>query len=73
MMADVEREVVIWGRMYGRRWKAGSSNAFYSPIPHGAIPIVRCCECDKKIMMKWIQKRLDRKWPIDKIRAACEA
>lgn len=73
MAVDIEREVVIWCRLYGRRRRTGSSNASYSPIPFDAIPIIRCLECDKKFMMKWIQKRLDRNWPIDKIKAACEA
>lgn len=71
MPVGIEREVVIWCRLYGRRRRVGSSNAFCSPIPFDAIPIIRCLECDKKIMMKWIQKRLDRNWPIGKITAAC--
>lgn len=63
--------VIIWAIQDGRRWRAGSSNARYSPIPISAIPIIECMNCDKKFMLRWIQKRLRRRWSIERIKAAC--
>lgn len=66
-------KVVIWARLDGRRMRVGSSIARLSPLPFGAIPITGCYEQEKRIMLKWIQKRLDRGWSIEKIKAACDA
>lgn len=68
---DLDRRVVIWAMHSGKRMRAGSSLANISPIPLGAIPIVDCLECEKRIMLKWIQKRLDRRWSVARIREAC--
>ncbi len=65
-------KVVIWVRLDGRRMRVGSSIARLSPLPFGAIPITECYEYEKRIMLKWIQKRLDRGWSIEKIKAACD-
>lgn len=68
---DLDRRVVIWAMRSGGRMRVGSSLASISPIPLGAVPIIDCLECERRIMLKWIQKRLDRKWSIERIKEAC--
>ncbi|EHL68447.1 hypothetical protein HMPREF1006_02470 [Synergistes sp. 3_1_syn1] len=64
-------KIIIWAIQDGRQWRAGNSNSRYSPIPFGAIPIIECLNCDKRFMLSWIQKRLKRRWSIERIKAAC--
>ena len=68
---DLNRRIVIWAVRSGGRMRVGSSLASISPIPLGAIPITDCLECERRIMLKWIQKRLDRHWSIERIKDAC--
>lgn len=71
MPVALDSRIVIWAMRIGKRMRVGSSLASISPIPLGAIPIIDCLECERRIMLKWIQKRLDRKWSIERIKEAC--
>ncbi|NCC96629.1 MAG: hypothetical protein EOM02_07290 [Synergistales bacterium] len=62
---------VIWCRKEGGRLRVGVSDARY-PIPYMADPITIVEPCDVRLMRRWLGRRAQRGWSLDRLREACE-
>lgn len=65
-------ERIIYALPEGNGHNVYIADAAVAPIPFAAITITSCAAEDAGMMRRWIQRRLNRRWSIDKIRRLCE-